>query len=750
MKRKNVTDADIIADFLSAMAGAGLNTADKIEADGELHRFTVDGDPKNTKNGWYVLFLDGVPAGEFGCWKRMAGSSVTWCAKSDTELTPDENKAVRAKIEQARRDREERERMKHDATATEAKKIWDAAHEADAHAYLTRKGVKSHGLRVGEWPTGAQALLVPMYDGKGRMTTLQAIFSNVNPVIGRDKDFLAGGKKRGCFFTIGAPPANGEGTIALVEGYATGASVHEATGLFTVVSFDAGNLKPVAHELRRRYPAATILIAADNDRWTLTPIENPGLHYARELLEAIPARTLLAVPEFQNLDDKPTDFNDLHQREGIDAVRAQIMAVIPQPEPAEEGEANTPLDGMVNPFGFPHVSDKGQPLNTVENLAFLMNEYGIKTKYNVVRRTVKVDIPTRNYTADNEANNVLAELTSICARNRMPQSMLSDYIKLLADRNAYNPVTDWITSVPWDGTSRLRALYDTVGTSGDPVLRDKLLFRWLLSAVAAVFMPHGFESHGALVFSGDQGQGKTKWFKRLVPEWLHDVLLVGAILDPNNKDTVTNAVSHWMVEIGELDATFRKADIARLKSFITNAVDKIRRPYDRIESEYSRRTVFFASVNEERYLVDDTGNRRWWTIAVTSIDYSHSIDMQQVWAECLHLWQGGEQHYLTKDEMQSLAAVNAEHEAIDPVKEQILQCFDWDAGGIGIDMTATDVLLAIGYDKPTKAQATHASKVLKELTGSDPKKKNNGRFFSLPKRTPRKGRFSHDDEDRPF
>lgn len=428
------------------------------------------------------------------------------------------------------------------------------------------------------------------------------------------------------------------------------------------------------------------------------------------------------------------------------------------PAPANDNDApRVPLDASVNPFGFVHMGEKGQPLNTVENLAYMLGEYGIAARYNIIRKNVEVVIPGRSYSADNRANSALAELNSIAARNRMPQSMLADYIKLIADQHAYNPVQDWICSKPWDGKSRIQELCNTVQVAGDRKLTDKLIYRWLISAVAAVFTEQGFESHGVLVFTGPQGQGKTKWVKRLLPPELQGLVLAGAVLDPNNKDSVTNAISHWIVELGELDATFRKADIARLKSFVTNPTDKVRRPYDRIESEYQRRTVFFASVNEDRYLVDDTGNRRWWTVAVVMIDYAHDIDVQQLWAEILVNWRDGAQHWLDAEEFQALNQLNAEHENVDPVEETILSTFNWQApAGVGWrDMTASEVLLAIGYDKPSKAQATHASKVLKKLTGGDPRKAKNGRFFRLPPQVKKSGggwqhTFDHEDESRPF
>ncbi len=432
--------------------------------------------------------------------------------------------------------------------------------------------------------------------------------------------------------------------------------------------------------------------------------------------------------------------------EHIASGKAQAAPAAPandnQPAPQPEG---VPLNLQCNPFDFPDKTDKG-PMNTVENMEYLLGEYAISARYNQVRKAVELVMPGRSYTLDNRANCSLAELNSICVRNRMSASNLQEYVKLLADKNAYNPVCDWITSKPWDGIERVQQLLDTVHTEGDAGLKNKLMYRWLLSAVAAVFLPHGFEGHGCLVFTGPQGIGKTTWFRRLVPAELR-LVLTGAMLDPSDKDTVTNAVSHWIVELGELDATFRKADIARLKSFIPKAEDKLRRPYDRIDSEYQRRTVFGASVNDDRYLVDDTGNRRWWTIVAVWIDYNHDIDMQQLWAELLTHFKAGAQWHLTKEENEALGELNADHEAIDPVEEMILSAFAWDDAIRTQRLTASQVLIAVGFDKPNKAQATHASKVLKKLTGGDPKKSGSVRYFEMPARI---GRQSRDDDDRPF
>jgi len=382
----------------------------------------------------------------------------------------------------------------------------------------------------------------------------------------------------------------------------------------------------------------------------------------------------------------------------------------------------------VNMHGFPDQTAKFAPMGTCPNVAYLMSQYGITARYNEVKKEVELDFPGRHFFGDTAQENALVELTSLCIKNLVPVGMLPGYVKNIANDNNYSPVREWIESRPWDGRSRIPDLLATLTTPPDNLcLKDALVTRWLISAVAAAYRPP--------VFTGPQGKGKTTWFRRLAPSSM-GVIMVGASVDPADKDSVTRVVGNWIVELGELDATFRKADISKLKAFVTQPVDKLRRPYDRLESKYKRQTVFGGSVNEERYLVDDTGNRRWWTVPVTSVDYLHTIDMQQLWAQVLVRYQAGEQWWLTDEETSLLNATNEHHEQIDPVEEMILRRFDFVKNELFSreELTASEVLVAIGYDKPNKTQATHASKVLKKLTGTDARKTSGGRLFSMPKR----------------
>ena len=207
-------------------------------------------------------------------------------------------------------------------------------------------------------------------------------------------------------------------------------------------------------------------------------------------------------------------------------------------------------------------------------------------------------------------------------------------------------------------------------------------------------------------------------------------------LRPEDKDSVKQAVSNWLVELGELDATFKKSDIAQLKGFITRDRDVIRMPYARKESSFARRTVFFGSVNPREFLNDPTGNTRFWTIPCEAIDFRHDIDMQQLWAEVYEHWKNGESHHMTHEETKLLEGTNSEYLSIDPVEERVMSALDW-----GTDQNfwrwaqATDILYECGFDRPTRGDATKAAMIIRSKNGDQGKRGSSGeRLLFAPKR----------------
>ena len=384
--------------------------------------------------------------------------------------------------------------------------------------------------------------------------------------------------------------------------------------------------------------------------------------------------------------------------------------------------------------GFVNLNDEGYPLCTLDNFYVLMDKLGYGVRYNVIKKAIELLIPGSAFTRDNRDNAAISHVLSECEKVRMSTKHVAQFLITLADKNQYNPVVGWIDSSVWDGVSRLEAFYATVrGPASGERIKKRLMRKWLVQAVAAAFSPDGIAGQGILTFVGPQNIGKTTWFQRLAPASL-DAILTGHTLDMRSKDSIFIALSYWIVELGELDATFSKSEISALKSFTTQAMDKLRRPYAATESNFGRRTVFGGTVNESQYLNDPTGNRRFWSIEVDGFDLDSGIDMQQLWAEIKTLWEKGENWVLNMQEMAELNIHNEEFMVVDPIEERLAAAFNWSELGLGNDLwvTATDSLMKIGVRDPSKGQTITAGRVLKKLNGGQRKKTNGRVVFLVP------------------
>ena len=280
---------DTIQNFRTAMLDAGLTPPDVIEADGQLHRFHVEGDKAGSRNGWYALHLDGRAAGVFGSWK--SGLRSTWAADGK-RMSEAEREAFSKLIEAARLKAQAERRAEHEARAIEARSEWAAAEPANpAHPYLIRKGVKPHNLRQ-----RGGLLIVPLFDAFGLLWNVQRIQADGG------KRFKPG-RAGGLFSPIG--DLTNPATILICEGWATGATLHEETGHPVLCAMNAGNLLAVATAARSAWAGAELVICADNDRQTEG---NPGVTYATAAAKATGAK--LIVPEFPE-GVAGSDFNDL-------------------------------------------------------------------------------------------------------------------------------------------------------------------------------------------------------------------------------------------------------------------------------------------------------------------------------------------------------------------------------------------------------------------------------------------------------
>jgi putative DNA primase/helicase len=315
---------DAIEQFRDAIRFAGLVPPDVIETDGKLHRFSTNG-KRSDDAGWYVYHANGVPAGAFGNWR--SGLSQRWRADIGRTLTPGEEAEYHVKVERIQREREAAKALEQAEAGSEAAGIWKASTPApDSHPYLIRKGIKAHGARLHHG-----ALTIPMRSD-GEIHSLQ--------FIGEDgkKRFLPGGRVTGCYFIIGNP--EDAAALCIAEGYATGASIYEATGYPAAVAFNAGNVLPVAKAMRERFTKLQLIVCADDDTGTQG---NPGIAKATEAARAVDG--LLAIPVF-GTSRLPgvSDFNDMAALHGLEAVKRAIASV-------KAPDKGTSQSGAQNPTG---------------------------------------------------------------------------------------------------------------------------------------------------------------------------------------------------------------------------------------------------------------------------------------------------------------------------------------------------------------------------------------------------------------
>jgi putative DNA primase/helicase len=394
----------------------------------------------------------------------------------------------------------------------------------------------------------------------------------------------------------------------------------------------------------------------------------------------------------------------------------------------DSSSTTNPYEVVSSPILYPERRGE-KVLDTFQNLAWLLSHFNAEIKYNLMTRRTEINIPGHFMFQDDLENSALARVDYLATINGMPTKKLPEHLDTLAYLNTYHPVVECIKSKKWDGIKRVDEFIETIQAANQQLAR-KIIRTFMIAAVAAAHSIDGFVNEGVLVLQGKQSLGKTTWIKNLSP-LKRGAVKEGAFLDPSNKDSVMQLAEYWIVELGELDSIFSKSAIGRLKSFITMQTDQVRSPYARKSMRLPRRSVYAATVNEESYLVDETGNRRWWTINVLSVNNEHGLDMQQVWAEIYEEWRNNALTYLPKDLQDEVNQSNKQFEKIDPLKEKLLDWYDWESP-FRKWLTASAILEEMGYMNPHPKEATRIGKLLVEINGKPPRPSNGRMLHEVP------------------
>lgn len=681
---------DHISKFIEFMRSHGMEPASSadIVPDDKWRDIQLAGDARGKKKGFYTLRVDGdFISGAFG--DRRTGEVVQYKGKPGRKLTDAERREyVRRRKEDA--DQRQKEALaRQEAAAVKAAALWKEG-KTGSHDYLTRKAIDPKGSRV-----KGDLLLIPMYSADGKLWGVQSIDK------GGGKMFLPGGRKKGCYCPI-ADKENSKNTLYICEGFATGATIRQATGGVVIVAFDAGNLEPVAQAMREKYPAARIIICGDNDHLTEG---NPGVTKATEAAQAVGG--IAVWPE----GIEGTDFNDMAAELGLAAVKDSVAAMVADRAESNpgavvaQGEALGPQDfapieayeGEFKSKELDEVKDwaellicdgKGNPVKTsLRNIILFLEHHdhyrGI-FKFNEFAQEITVAACPKweseaafkvHRLDDVDISQAAASLESLGVTP--DTNKVFKAIQVVADKNKFHPAREYFNGLKWDGQERLKSwlTYYMGCEDDDPEYLSFIGRKWLTAAVKRVFEP-GCKFDHVLVMEGKQGRGKSTALKVLATfgeeieeSYFTDSITIADIL---NKDTIAKLQGSIIVELAEL-AGFNKKDDEEIKRWVTLQHDDCRLPYARLTTRFSRQFVLSATTNSYDYLKDPTGNRRYWPCKTGGIDLrALNVDKAQLWAEAVYNYRNGLYIGPTDEEMALAARAQDKRRAIDTWEDDVL------------------------------------------------------------------------------
>ncbi|WP_247149617.1 LPD7 domain-containing protein [Escherichia coli] len=315
---------DPVTEFAQVLENAGLVIQGLPQMDGAIHRVATRDDKKGAKSGAYKAYLDGRPAGWYRDYRSADDSPTNWVFSGGEQHDPLARLHLRAFAQQQRDDNARKLQQQYNKQARYARSYINGLPQATAHEYLTRKGIRAApGVRL----NNKNELVIPFSNGRGEIRSYQRI-----PVTGgKDARILKDSEKTGNWFTFGTPE-NGR-PLLFAEGYATAASLHEATGLPVLMTVDAGNMIAVAENARQIWTDSPFVFCADNDHQREI---NKGVFSATKAAEITNGEVIIPAFTEEEKAQGLTDFNDLDASRGRDdfqhVMNAQLKHIgIPTP-----------------------------------------------------------------------------------------------------------------------------------------------------------------------------------------------------------------------------------------------------------------------------------------------------------------------------------------------------------------------------------------------------------------------------------
>lgn len=699
------------SDALDQIRSGGLLVTSLV-VNGKINRCKVEGDKE--KRGWYILHEyrldngDDVIVGSYGIWQGAENNTQKIDISGATKISAEEKAAIRQRMTEDKKRAEADQKRRANQAARHAEQAWSKLSKTGYCDYLKRKGIKEAVGDVRFSDRGA--LAIPVQDAVGQIFGLQLILDKTNHAAeikkngGKDKQFFPPGMaKKGRFFIIGAFPAD---VLLVAEGYATAATLHNASGLPVAVVFDANNIGPATDEIRKKYPRTRFLFCADNDNLQTCascqqPINlpddencpscgkphkklNAGVKYARQA--AITCNGWVAIPQFtdeaarfahyQAQKGKLTDFNDLQNVETLASVSAQINAALSQA-------------GWVNGTAARAASSRGggenniflKPVETsVEALERFVYVYGLGSIVFDRQEHVLVEMKELRQLCRSR------EVVRIWEESPAPAKQI-----VRADNVGFDPTGNdaEILCNLWSGMPMkpkqgncdilIELIYHLCSAEQDPQAAATYLIKWL----AYPLQNPGAKMRSTIVVHGPQGTGKNILFEMMLPIYGR----YARIIDQNAiEDKFNEVFSHKLFVIADEVISRSEAYHVKnkMKSLITGTRIRINPKGKSAYEEANHVNVVFMS-NERMPVVLEEDDRRHFVIWTpppkdkTFYAQFQNINMQEL-AQAFHYWllniDLGDFNQFTPPPMTA-----SKQELISLCKESIVRFYDeWTSG----------------------------------------------------------------------
>jgi putative DNA primase/helicase len=591
--------------FNEAILNAGYCAPPEIISDGEIHRFATDQAKRHSKDGWYISFDDDKgKAGQFGSWRD--NTKISWSNGTGRQLTSLElieiDKKNKIKFEEARKEAV--------AVGKRAQTIYNAASETGSCGYLTKKGIDApQGVRfVSAMPAQAlgfsgnkffSGMVVPVYSPSGKMSSLQTIGDDGT------KLFLKHGSTHGCWFGIG--DWQSAKCVVVAEGLATAQSIYQATELPVLVAFASYNLATVAQMLRHKNALAKIILAVDGDKAGRDNSTLAAQTVKGDLVEA----------------EDGMDWNDVHQRDGLAPIRKAFIT--------DEINILWKTDLIIK-----KLKDGTQTIPCrVHNLIVMLTnhpDFKGRIRYNEMSNNICIDeVDVEEFAAIKIKAQMEHHFSEKVGTNELTEALV-----VVAMNNRFHPIKDYLSGLKWDGIRRVNLFFSNYFGADYTEYTDAVSRSFLISAVARIMKP-GCQVDTMVIMEGEQGLFKSSALIELFSTKYHSDCTASI----GDKDFYQNLRGKWVMEFGEM-TTLTRADVNHIKQIITMRSDNYRPSYGKFNKDFPRQSIFCGTTNNDTYLKDATGARRYLPVkcAVISLD-DIKRDRDQLWAEAYSLYKAG-------------------------------------------------------------------------------------------------------------